>query len=144
MELAATKKSAEQVYTGVPSFMLKTALKERNMPFFSVGKEHYPEIAGFIGASYKDQNKFNFKMYAFPEFKIELEGDLTNKISFKLEGDFIDKLPVYDTERLVIMMINQCLRKIKLILDAEGKKSPKICNLMFSGYYKKKFSEKFE
>ena len=65
-------------------------------------------------------------------------------LELKMEGDLISRLPVYDTERLVIMMINQCLRKIKLILDKEGKKPPKICNLMFSGYYNKKFPEKFD
>lgn len=144
MEFTAINKSYEQVYSGTPSFMLKTALKERTAPFFLVEKESYPEIAEFIGADYKDQNHFNIKMETFPEFKIELEGGLTNKIEFKLHGELISKLPVYDTERLVIMMINQCLRKIKLILDKEGKKPPKICNLMFSGYYKKKFPEKFE
>ena len=144
MEFAITKKSLAQVYSGVPSFMLKTALKERNMPFSLVEKKSYPEIAEFIGAGYKDKNLFNFKMETFPEFIIELEGDLTKIVEFKLDGGLIDKLPVYDTERLIIMMINQCLRKIKLILDEEGKKPPKICNLMFSGYYKKKFPEKFE
>lgn len=146
MEFAAINKSYEQVYSGTPSFMLKTALKERTAPFYLVEKETYPEVAEFIGADYKDDNHFNFKMETFPGFKIELElgSGLTEKIEFKLDGDLISKLPVYDTERLVIMMINQCLRKIKLILDREGKKSPKICNLMFSGYYKKKFPEKFE
>lgn len=144
MEMVPTKKITAQVYSGVPSFLLKTALKERSKPFFMIGKGYYPEIARFIGAGYKDQNLFNFKMQTFPQFKIELEGDLSDNIEFKLEGGLIGRLPVYDTERLVIMMLNQCLRKIKLILDSEGKKAPKICNLMFSGYYKKKFPEKFE
>ncbi|MHA1820211.1 MAG: hypothetical protein ACTSU2_07495 [Promethearchaeota archaeon] len=81
-----------------------------------------------------DQNNQNNNSYKY-HGKFELKYDV--------KGKAIELLTDNDIELAVIMTINQALRYIKLKYDEWQKEPPKICNLMFSGYYMNKFPEKF-
>ena len=149
MSRIVTGNKIEFTFSGLLSNMMKIALKERKEPFFMINKSNYIEIADFIGAKLIDSTialtnelsdfDFIFEFAPIPDLIIEINGK-NKEINFKVTGQSVSKLQTYDTERIVLMGINQCLRKIKYILKLE---SPLICNLMFSGYYKKKFPEQF-
>lgn len=141
MELFAQNKNFDQVYSGKPSDMLKIALKERSAPFFKMDQTNFKEMAKFIGAEYLNEQLFTLIYRPFPKFEIKIWGNEQKNLQFSVQGDAVSRLPVYDSERLIIMAVNHCLRYIKNILKEDA---PKICNVMFSGFYKKRFPEKFE
>ncbi|MHA1730228.1 MAG: hypothetical protein ACTSWY_16075 [Promethearchaeota archaeon] len=137
MELIALDKKATKIYPGKPSDLLNSAIKERTEPFFTYNsaiKKRYKDMIEFTGCKINFKgNFFRLSYKPFPELKIEFFTSQLGKLDFLFDGSLLKRIHVYDSERLVIMIINHCLRFIKTIF---GKKSPRICNLMFSGLYK--------
>ncbi len=149
IELIMKNQTFPQVYNGNPSDMLKIAIKERIKPFLLINKDDFLKISEFLGTTVKIppkkteislDNVIKIICFPFPNYKIELlYPNSKNKqevLDFHISGATIKQIPVYDSERLIIMTVNHCLRYIKQILK---ERAPAICNLMFSGFFRRKY-----
>ncbi|MBD3354052.1 MAG: hypothetical protein GF364_21400 [Candidatus Lokiarchaeota archaeon] len=138
-----TNKEPVYIYGGNTSEMLRTALKARAEPFFDMKKKEFNLMADFIGGIYienPEESDFILQYKPFPKSLVTLKG-ANHELKYELSGQNIKKIRLYDIERMVIMCCNHCLRYMK---DIFHPKRYKIIDLMFSGYYKKKYPEKFE
>ena len=119
----------QDIFTSVPSPLLSKAMKERTIKWQDVpmDKELYS----------------HFTFTPFPG--LDIEYDIASlPTGFEIRTEKIENFWIYDVDRLIIMGINQILRLVKIRLDKLGKAVPPICNMMFSGYYKKKHPDKFQ
>lgn len=143
IELIATDSVFSETYGGEPNQMLLKGLSERSEPFFMVDEGQYKSLADFIGGTLLMSNPeklFSISKMIFPDFTCIFWGTRDKKINFQVDGLALRRIPVYDTQRLVLMILNQCLRKIKVMM---GQDAPRVCNLMFSGFYKKQNPDLF-
>lgn len=136
LELMVTSSKFPQTFSGTHSNLVEQALIERFIPFTKINKSEFKNIASFIGGKLINDN--NIEYFPFKELKISIT-ITPQELKPTIEGKFIEIIPVYDAERILIMTINHCLRYIKTIL-----KDCQICNAMFSGLYKKSYPEQFE
>lgn len=136
LELILNASKFPQTFSGKRSNLLDFALKERYLPFTRISSMQLKDIANFIGGNLTNNNIISHN--PFPDLKISIE-ITSQELKPVIEGNFLEIIPVYDAERLLIMIVNHCLRYIKSII-----KDCQICNAMFSGLYKKMFPEQFE
>ncbi|MBN2157500.1 MAG: hypothetical protein JW776_15750 [Candidatus Lokiarchaeota archaeon] len=109
----------QDIYSETPSPLLDKAMIERTINWENISIDE--ELLSY------------FDFQPFPGLKIEY--NIRSKpTSFTITSNKLDRFWIYDVDRLVIMGLNQLLRLVKIKL---GKQAPPICNLMFSGYYKK-------
>ena len=121
-----TRQLPQDIYRGIPSKLLVKAMEQRTLRWENFALDD--EIKAYL--------KFN----PFPGVYIEYN-IATDPTSFVIYSQKLYELWIYDVERLVIMGLNQILRLVKKQLR---ERAPLICNLMFSGYYKKMFPEQFQ
>ena len=118
----------QDIYTGDISPLVSKAMKERTINWSTIpmNKElhHY------------------FQFTPFPGLKIEYDTAST-PTEFSVQSEKLYEFWIYDVDRLIIMSLNQLLRFVKIRMETKGLDVPPICNMMFSGYYKKMHSEDF-
>ncbi len=119
----------QDVYNGEPSQLVSNAMRERTI--------------SWKGITIDNELRIYFTFSPFPDLLFSYDV-FTNPTDFSIVTKRLDAYWIYDVDRLIIMGLNQILRLVKIRLDETGKSAPPICNAMFSGYYKKTHTDKFE
>jgi hypothetical protein len=124
-----TEQLPQNIYKGEPSPLLSKAMRERTIKWQDIPMDK--EL----------HSHFTFTPFPGLEIDYDIASTPTN---FIIETKKMNEFWIYDVDRLIIMGLNQILRLVKIRLDKLGIAAPSICNMMFSGYYKKMHSDKFQ